>query len=144
MGQKDPNKRNNVKFSKERVDKILTFLREGRHVSHAAIMSGITLDTLNNWIKWSDDGDRDFRDFGFHAREAKAIGETMLEDQAIALCHHERKPDAKTLLHILATKNRAVYGEQQTVELTGKVDIGIADIIRAIDEDEAQAGKGNG
>jgi hypothetical protein len=146
MGQKNPKKKNTLppdcKYNPKRVKKIIAYLEDGRHITHAAILSGITYNTLLNWIKWSDEGDERFSGFGDRVREARAIGERKLEEQVIALCHHDRKPDAKTLMHILATKNREVYGEESKVELSGKVEVGRLDLIKAIDEEENADGSG--
>lgn len=125
MGQKTPKKKKplppDCKYSAVRVKKICTLLKEGRHISHACALSGISTDTLYNWIKWDNEGDERFAGFGDLIREAKAIGEITLEQKIEALCYMGKNPDARTMMQMLTTKNREVYANLDKVELSGTV-----------------------
>ncbi len=126
---------NNTKFSKERLNKILNYLREGRHISHAAAMSGIHVSTLYNWIEMDENGDERFKGVSELVHEAKSEGEIKLEKEVIRLCNAGKNPDSRTLMHLLSTKNRPVYANLNKVEVEAnvKVDLNWGDFIKAMD-----------
>jgi hypothetical protein len=133
MGQ---NTLNNTKYETERVEKILSLLREGRHITHACALSGITLQTLYNWVSADEKGDERFEGFADLVREAKAIGELKLEDKVKELCTIGKNPDARTYMHLLSTKNREVYANLDKVELSGivKTEISLEQLVDGIQE----------
>lgn len=127
---------NNTKFNTDRLKKILDYLKEGRHISHACALSGIHVSTLYNWIEKEENGDNRFEGIGDLVHEAKAIGETLLEDSIIEQCKMGKNPDARTMMHVLTTKNRPVYAnvDKLQVDATVKHELNWGDFIQAMEK----------
>lgn len=127
---------NNTKFNSKRVKKILDYLREGRHISHACALSGIHTTTLYNWIEADEEGDERFNGFSNLVHEAKAQGEIYLENKVMELCQAGKNPDARTMMHLLSTKNRPVYANLNKVEVeaTVKHELNWGDFIKAMEK----------
>lgn len=134
---------NNTKFNSERVKKILDYLREGRHISHACALSGIHVKTLYNWIEADETGDERFQGFANLVHEAKAQGEICLEKKVMELCQAGKNPDARTMMHLLSTKNRPVYANLNKVEVeaTVKHELNWGDFIKAMEKARDENGE---
>ena len=112
-------------------------------------MIGIDVKTLYNWIELSEKGEHGpksktrtwpgFQGFHFRVREADAEFCGQMESDVRTYGWAGKNPDWKAIAWLLEKKFPGMYGEAaKKVELSGKVQVGMDDLIRLIDEDEAK------
>lgn len=145
MGQNDPldTPLPNTKWTEAKGNKIVALLIQGRFKAHACAIVGIEPKTLYNWIEASEKGEHeDWPGFhGFHLRvqQAHAAYCEKAEAEIERLADKGRNPDWKAYSWLLEKKFPGLYGEAaKKVELSGGLTISRTDIIKAIDEDEAE------
>jgi hypothetical protein len=144
MGQKDPS--TTTKWTKEKGDKIIELLKEGRFKVHACAINHITLQTFYNWIEASQEGKHvnpdspegdvywpGFEDFANRVLEAEAEYCRSVEEKLDNYAKSGKNPDWKGPAWLLERKFPKLYGEAASkVEISGSVNIGIPDIQKAI------------
>ena len=81
------------KFTKEKADKIIEYVRKGNFKTTAARASGINVITLNRWVEAGRNGkSKELREFCIALDKAEADAETAAVERWIG--HQDKSPEA--------------------------------------------------
>ncbi len=106
------------KFTSRRKSAILRKMREGHYAKTAAETSGITEQTLYNWLKKGEDPDRHPKHAAF--LEAYRKAEATAEERAIKAIQAAFPEDWRAAMTYLERRHPERWARRQNVDVTSK------------------------
>src|SRR5215210_3615483 len=126
------------KFTSRRRNAILRKMCEGHYAKTAAETSGITEQTLYNWLKKGEDPERHPEHAAF--LEAFRKAEATAEERAIKAVHAAFTDDWRAAMTYLERRHPGRWSKRQNVDVTSKEQpIRMVEVVRTVRASENES-----